>query len=98
MENDYVPEIWTVNLKKEERKMAERKDLPKVKVTVAPKNKVILDEHGVVEVDEGLAKKLLGPDHAGEGWELVKEEPETAKGKRASKVGDPTKEEFAQTI
>lgn len=108
----YVPEVWLVNHKKGGIKnMAERIDLPKVKIrlrgiergpiemTILPRKKVILDEHGVVEVDEGTAKKLLSPEYAGAGWELYKEEP--AKG-RKSKAEEPeksvSKEDFAQQI
>ena len=68
-------------------------------MTIAPKKKVILDENGIAEVEEGLARKLLSPEYAGAGWELYKEEP--AKGRKSKVVEEEepvSKEEFAQKI
>ena len=105
-------EVWLVHHKKEDVKMAiEKKELPKVKIrlrglergpielTILPRKKMILDENGVVEVDEATARKLLSPEYAGTGWEMYKEKEEPAKG-RKSKAEDETvsKEEFAHKI
>lgn len=72
-----------------------------LELTVLPRVKVVLDENGVAEVDEKIARQLLSPDHAGAGWELVTETPaDLGKGKRASKAEETpkTKEEFLQQI
>lgn len=105
-----IPEVWIMPHKKEDKNMAETKALRTVKLrlkgiergpiemTIAPKKKIILDENGVAEVEEGLARKLLSPEYAGAGWELYKEEP-PAKGRKSKGVEEePSKEEFAQQI
>jgi hypothetical protein len=82
------------------------KEIPKVKVrlrgvergpieiTIMPKMKVVLDEDGITEVDEQIAKKLTGPDYIGTGWELVKEaapkvrESKLVRQEKAKEVGE----------
>jgi hypothetical protein len=49
------------------------------------KTKVQFDERGVAEVPASIAKKLLGPDFAGAGYELYKEE-EVLKTERKAKI------------
>lgn len=44
-----------------------------IEITVLPKRKIIFDENGIAEVGESMANVLLGPAHAGEGYELVQE-------------------------
>ena len=60
------------------------------------KTKVQFDEKGVAEVPAWIAKKLLGPDFAGAGYEIYTEE--ALKAERKAKVQEPktdakTKEE-----
>ena len=65
------------------------------------KYKIQYDERGVAEVPEWVAKKLLGKDFAGMGYELFKEEP--VKVERKAKVQEEkaevkTKEDFLAEI
>jgi hypothetical protein len=47
-----------------------------IEITVLPRKKLIFDESGIAEVEERVANILLGPAHAGEGYELVTEKTE----------------------
>jgi hypothetical protein len=67
------------------------------------KFKIQYDERGVAEVPEWVAKKLLGKDFAGMGYELFKEEPVKEKPERKAKVQEEkaeikTKEDFLAEI
>lgn len=67
----------------------EKKELAKVKIrlkqlvgsnrlpielTILPRVKAIFDENAITEVTESQARMLMGPGHAAEGWEIIKEE------------------------
>lgn len=45
-----------------------------IEMTILPGKKVIFNEKGITEVDEGIANILLGPGYVNYGYELVKEE------------------------
>ncbi len=109
-DNAIIPEVWIINHKKEEVKMADPKlrtvklrlkgiDRGPIELTIAPRKKAILDENGVVEVDENLARKLLSPEYRDTGWELYKEEPVTKGRKSKAEEEQPaSKEDFAKQI
>ncbi len=111
VDNAIIPEVWIINHKKEEVKMADPKlrtvklrlrgvDRGPIELTIAPKKKVILDENGIVEVEENLARKLLSPEYAGTGWELYKEPDTVTKGRKskAEEEQPSSKEDFAKQI